>query len=79
MTQLVYPTTSPLHSTLIVSLQIRKEEAILHFFFFFFFFFLQNVFDKARNTIKQARENQWWLIQNIVYANKFYATSFCDL
>ena len=56
-------------STLTASLQIRKEEAIL-------FFFLQNVFDKARNTIKQARENQWWLIQNIVYANNFMLLPF---
>ena len=56
-------------STLTASLQIRKEEAIL-------LFFLQNVFDKARNTIKQARENQWWLIQNIVYANNFTLLPF---
>ena len=56
-------------STLTASLQIRKEEAIL-------LFFLQNVFDKARNTIKQARENQWWLIQNIVYANNFMLLPF---
>ena len=56
-------------STLTASLQIREEEAIL-------LFFLQNVFDKARNTIKQARENQWWLIQNIVYANNFTLLPF---
>ena len=56
-------------STLTASLQIRKEEAIL-------LFFLQNVFDKTRNTIKQARENQWWLIQNIVYANNFMLLPF---
>ena len=56
-------------STLTASLQIRKEEAIL-------LFFLQNVSDKARNTIKQARENQWWLIQNIVYANNFTLLPF---
>ena len=71
MTQLVYPTKmegeNPLHFNSFSANQERGSHTA---------FFLQNVFDKARNTIKQARENQWWLIQNIVYANNFTLLPF---
>ena len=72
MTQLVYPTKmegeNPLHFNSFSANQERGSHTA--------FFFLQNVFDKTRNTIKQARENQWWLIQNIVYANNFMLLPF---